>query len=262
VLLIAIGLDILIGRRSAWGSLFVALLLLAVLAAAVLVGVPQWGRIYAGPLTTETISEPLQGAKRGDIEISFGTGGLNIKPLDESAGLIEGKVMLSQGEYLSKQFRKSGDVAYYELGSRGPWQWWPGQHWPGDKVWDLGLNRDIPLRLEIHSGVGRANLDLASLNVTELQLDSGVGQVTLNLPQRGRLDGKIEGGVGEVTIVVPKGVAARIRTEGGIGGVAVEGNFNRSGNTYTSPGFSTAENRADLKVEGGVGRVFIREGGE
>jgi hypothetical protein len=180
--------------------------------------------------------------------------------LDESAGLIEGKVMLSQGEHLSRQLRKSGDRAYYELRSRGTWQWWPGQSWSSEKLWDLGLNRDIPLRLDIHTGVGRSDLDLSSLNVTELQLDGGVGQVTLTLPRRGQLDARIQGGVGEVTVIVPKGVAARIRTEGGLGGVMVDGNFDRSDNTYTSPGFSSAENRADLRIEGGVGRVFVREG--
>ncbi len=261
VLLIAMGLDILIGRRSIWGSLFVAALLLAVLAAAIGFGVPQWNRVSTGALTTETISEPLNGAKRADVEIDFGTGVLNIKALDESAGLIEGQVMLSPGEHLNRQLSKSGDVARYELKSRNvnSVRVWPGQTWDGDKVWDLRLNRDVPIRLEINTGVGRSNLDLSNLQVTELDLQGGVGQVTLDLPLRGRLDAKIQGGVGEVTVIVPQGVAARIRTEGGLGDISVRGAYDHSGNTYTSPGFSNAENRVDLKIQGGIGRVIVRE---
>ncbi|MCX6028628.1 MAG: DUF5668 domain-containing protein [Chloroflexi bacterium] len=260
VLLIAVGLDILIGRRSAWGSLIVATLLLAALAAAIWLGVPQWGRVASGPLTTESISEPLNGATSADVEIGFGAGGLNLQALDETAGLIEGQVMLSPGEHLDRQYNKSGDVAHYELKSRGLTTVWPGQAWDEQKVWNLGLNRDVPIRLTIGAGVGRSNFDLSGLSVTSLDLTGGVGQVTLTLPQRGRLDAKIQGGIGEVIVIVPRGVAARIRTEGGLGGVTVNGSFSQSGNTYTSPGFSSAENRADLKVEGGIGHVIVREG--
>ncbi len=259
VLLIAIGLDILIGRRSVWGSLFVAALLLAVLAGAIGFGVPQWNRASTGALTTETVSQPLNGAKRAEVTIGFGAGGLNIKALDESAGLIEGKVMLSPTEHLTRQASSSGDTLKFELRSRGISTVWPGQTWDGDKVWDLGLNRDVPIRLEINTGVGRSNLDLSNLNVTELDLQGGVGQVNLNLPQRGRLDAKIQGGVGEVIVTVPKGVATRIRTEGGLGDISVRGAYDRSGNTYTSPGFSSAENRVDLRIQGGIGRVIVRE---
>jgi hypothetical protein len=262
VLLIAIGLDILIGRRSAWGSLVIALLLLAVLAVVIWPGAPQWGRIAGGPLTTESISEPLNGATSADVEIGFGAGGLNLKALDETAGLIEGQVMLSPGERLDRRSDRAGHVAHYELKSRGvnSVRIWSGRVWDEQKVWNLGLNRDVPIRLTIGVGVGRSNLDLSGLNVTELDLTGGVGQVTLTLPQRGRLDAKIEGGVGEVIVIVPPGVAARIRAEGGLGGVTVNGSFSQSGNTYTSPGFNSAENRADLKIEGGVGHVVVREG--
>ena len=260
VLLIAVGLDILIGRRSAWGSLVIALLLLAVLAVVIWPGAPQWGRIAGGPLTTERISEPLDGATSAVVEIGFGAGGLNIEALDETAGLIEGQVMLSPGERLNRQSNRSGDVAHYELKSRGMTTVWPRQMWDEQKVWNLGLNRDIPIRLQIQTGVGRSNLDLTSLNVTNLDLEGGVGQVALMLPQRGQISVTIEGGVGEVIVIVPRGLAARIRTEGGLGGVTVNGSFSQSGNTYTSPGFSSAENRADLKIEGGVGHVVVREG--
>ncbi len=259
VLLIAIGLDILIGRRSIWGSLFVAALLLAVLAGAIGFGVPQWNRVSNGALTTETVSQPLNGAKRAEVEISFGAGSLNITALDESAGLVEGKVMLGPGEHLTRQASNSGDTLKFELRSQGITTVWPGQTWDGDKVWNLGLNRDVPIRLEINTGVGRSNLDLSNLQVTELDLQGGVGQVNLNLPQRGRLDAKIQGGVGEVTVIVPKGVAARIRTEGGLGDISIRGTFDHSGNTYTSPGFSSAENRVDLRIQGGIGRVIVRE---
>ncbi len=258
VLLIAVGLDILLGWRSAWGSLFVALALLVVLAAALWLGVPQWNRVV-GPLTTETINQPLDGAKSAEVQIAFGAGALSVKALNESAGLVEGQVMLSPNERLARSFRKSGDVAYFDLKSEGTSRVGTNFDWNEQKLWSLALNRDVPLKLTIRTGVGASTLDLTQLNITELDINGGVGQVTLKLPQRGQINASIEGGVGQVLVTVPRGMAVRIRTEGGLGGVSVSGNFQRSGNTYTSPGFATATARAEVKVQGGIGQVVVRE---
>jgi len=58
---------------------------------------------------------------------------------------------------------------------------------------------------------------------------------------------------------VPQGTAARIQVEGGLGGVVVNGTFQKSDNTYTSLGYATAENRADVRINGGVGQLTIQQ---
>jgi hypothetical protein len=262
VLLIAIGLDILIGRRSIWGSVAVAILLLAALGAAVWLGrsgleVPSW--TGAEVATTETINQPLEGATAGDVEIGFGTGSLRITALPEGAGLIEGKVDLSQDERVSRDFRKSGETAYFVLRSNNARFHMMRDTWPSDKVWDLGLSRDVPLRLKISAGVGRVTIDLTQLDVTDFELEGGVGQATLTLPRRGRLEAKVEGGVGEVTVLIPQGMAARIRVDGGLGGVNVSDTYDRRDDEYTSPGYNSAVDRVDLRIDGGVGRITVRE---
>jgi len=256
VLLIAAGLDILIGRRSIWGSAFVALFLMAVFAGALVWGLPRIGSV--GELTTETVNLPLGSATRAEVEIDFGTGRLELHASPEAAGLVEGTVALSRGERLNAERRQTGNTVYAEVRSHGNWSYPSGTWTAGDKVWDLGLSRDVPISLKISTGVGRSNLDLSRLQVTDLTLDGGVGQVTISLPRTGRLDGSIEGGIGEVIVLVPAGVAARIRVDGGLGGVNVSGSYARMGDTYTTPGYDTAENRADLRIEGGIGRVIVR----
>ena len=78
-----------------------------------------------------------------------------------------------------------------------------------------------------------------------------MGQIELTVPQRGSSQTVIDGGVGQIIVRVPQGVAARIQVEGGLGGV-VNGTFQKSGDTYTSPGYATAENRADVRVNSGA----------
>lgn len=259
VLLIAIGLDILIGRHSRLGSLIVALLLVGVLAAAIGWGVPSFGaaaRSAAQVERTEAIAEDLRGADQAQVKIGFGVGNLYLAALPEGSGqLLRGSVDLSKGESL----RQDRTGSRFELESQGTWSLGPNIGMDERKKWDLELNRDIPLDLQINTGVGRATIDLTQINLRSLDINGGVGQATIKLAQRGRYDVKIDGGVGEIILSLPPGLAARVSVDGGLGGVSVDGNFNRRGDQYISPDFDTAANRAEVNVDGGIGRIVIRQ---
>ncbi len=262
VLLIAIGLDIIIGRHSRLGSLMVALLLVGVLAAAI-----AWGQhalsLNAGVASqvdrTESITEDLKGATEAEVEIRFGAGVLYLAALPAGSGqLLAGKADLSKGEGL----RLSHEGNRLELHSQGTWTTAPNIRADERKVWDLELNRDIPIDLRISTGVGQSNLDLTQINLRSLDINGGVGQATVKLAQRGRYKVTIDGGVGEIILSLPPGLAARISVDSGLGGVSVDGNFNRRNKEYVSPNFDTAENRVEVNVDGGIGRIVIRQTAE
>jgi len=261
VLLIAIGLDILIGRRSILGSLVVVLLLVAVLVWAIGFGIPQWNVGSAvGVDRTQTISEPLQGVQRADVEIDFGTGALQVTALPGGSGdLIKGTVDLSRDERLQLNNSGSGGQGHLILRSQNAWIAAPAAAGADTKVWDLEMNRDIPLNLTISTGVGRSTLDLSRLNLSGLEINGGVGQAAVTLPQQGRFRATLDGGVGDLTITLPQSMAARITVNGGLGGVTVDGNFNHSDHDYTTTNYATAEDRVDLTVDGGIGRVVIKQ---
>lgn len=259
VLLIAAGLDILIGRRSRLGSLIVALLLVGVLAAAIGWGVPAISS-NAGVASqvdrTESITEDLKGATEAEVEIRFGAGVFYLAALPEGSGqLLAGKADLSKGEGL----RLAHEGNRLELHSQGTWTTAPNIRADERKVWDLELNRDIPIDLQISTGVGQSNLDLTQINLRSLDINGGVGQATVKLAQRGRYKVEIDGGVGEIILSLPPGLAARISVDSGLGGVSVNGNFNRRNKEYVSPNFDTAENRVEINVDGGIGRIVIRQ---
>lgn len=258
VLLIAVGLDILVGRRFPLGSALLGLLLIVVLVLAVQGVLPQ--QIAAGGLTverTEAVSEDLKGNTSATVYISFGAGALNVAALAEGSPLlIQGSLDLSRDESLNRSYNGTNGVANLTLESRGSFNL--GPVWSaGNKKWSLNLNRDLPLDLRINSGAGESNLDLTGLNLTRFELDGGVGQVTLKLPARGKYSVRIDGGVGQVTLMVPQGLAARVQVDGGLGGVSATG-FNRQGDNYTLGDYATAEHRADVQVSGGVGQVVLK----
>lgn len=259
VLLIAVGLDILIGRRSALGSLLVVVVMLGVLAASV-----WWSGAWLGAgtaLTGETISQPLERATRADVQIGMGAGTLSVGALEDASQLIEGSVAGQDREPVTRDFSISSGTAYFALRSRGQFGWiFPfADRRNGEGTWDLRLNRDVPMRLKIDAGAGTATLDLARLHLTDLDVNAGVGKITVTLPQQGVLVARVNGGVGETTILIPAGMAARIQADTGLGQVQVLGNYQRQGDAYVSPDYDPAGNRVELIVKGGVGRLTIRQ---
>lgn len=257
VLLIAVGLDLLVGRRSALWSLLVAALMFAVL------GVAIWlsGTWFAGwqPLVSETIAQPLGAASRAEVNIAMGVGTLRVGAQAEPGGLIEGTLSQSERDEARQEFAVRGDTAVYKLHSTRQSAW--GQIPWGERpaaIWDLRLNPNVPTELDLATGAGNATIDLSRLQISRLDVATGIGTTAITLPARGNVRAGISGGVGETTIHIPEGVAARVDAATGLGQVRVVGDFERRDRVYTSPGFETAADRVDLQVAGGVGSVTIR----
>jgi hypothetical protein len=260
LLLVAAGLDLLIGRRSLLGSLLVVVVLLAGLGAAIFLSL---GTQPAGQgLSTEQIRQPVGNAAMAVIEIAPAVSELRIAASDEGASLVEGRVALGEREKVATDSRQSGSTVYYTLRSTGSTSWVPG--WAGqadlrNRIWDLRLTRDIPIDLKLKTGVGLSNVDLTGLQVTRLSVESGVGQTTVTLPRRGELRVDIQGGVGELIVNVPEGMAARLTAERGLGALDMKGNFRQNNDRYTSPNYDTATDRVDLRISSGIGRILVQE---
>jgi hypothetical protein len=259
VLLIAIGLDLMIGRRSALGSLLIVALLFGVMAVTVWAS----GAWLSGGtrLTSQTISQPLGTATRADVDVRMGAGTLRVDAQAQPAGLIEGTVAQGPRDQVMRDFSVSGDTATFKLynNSRSAW----GLPFTGQEgvqlAWDLRLNPDTPTRLHLDTGAGMAILNLARLRVTDLEVNTGVGQTTLTLPQQGRVQARINGGIGETTVIIPAGMSARIEATTGLGQVSVLGNYQRQDKVYIAPNYATADDRVDLIVKGGIGSITIRQ---
>jgi hypothetical protein len=255
LILIAIGLDILLGRRSHVGSILVMILLLFLLAGAL-----SWrGGLTAGMAETRTIHQALGGAKAAEVHIAAGVSELTVGVAPEGDRLIEGSVTPLRNEYIEESFRPEGDTVYYAIKSEGRGLRLPFWNWGGQGHWNLGLNSTIPLDLEVASGVGKASLNLERLQLRSLEVNSGVGSMEISLPSQGAFQGEVNGGVGEVVVLVPTSLAVRIEANAGIGSVDVSGNFRRDGRVYTSATYAQAQQKVELSVSGGIGSVTIRQ---
>jgi hypothetical protein len=256
VLLIGIGLDLLVGRRSVWGSLLVVLVMLGILAGAIwYYGVqPAGGRLLEG----ERLCQPLQGAQQADVTIEFGAGSLTMEALEASSqNLVEGTARLWRGERVAEDFSVQQGVAEYRLRTVGFEPLIIFGPWDEGHNWDLAFNASVPIELTARMGVGQATLDLSDLSLEGLDVGLGVGQANITLPSEGVWSVSIRTGVGETIVRIPQGVAARIHARGGLVSISVDAAYPRQGEVYVSPDYETAENRVEVEVNGGIGSIRV-----
>jgi hypothetical protein len=213
--------------------------------------------IRPAPPPAETAALPLDGAAQARLEIEHGAGMLTVGGGAAADELCAGTF----GGGLNRRLRRSGstlDVKLSVPANRGwitPWSWTAG-----GLDWDVRLNETIPLELEIETGASRSQIDLTSLLVRELKLETGASDTDVTLPAHaGMTRVKIESGVARVIVRVPGGVAATIHTESGLASVDIDRTrFIQTGDhRYESPDYTTATNKADIRIETGVGSVSV-----
>lgn len=256
ILLIAAGLDLLLGRYSIWGSLLAALLVLAVLAGALWLTLD--GDLARRGLQAQEIRQTLGEATQAEIRVEPGVGILHLEALPESADLVQGTIHLSSGEEIAQDVTASGEQIHYELRTLKTSWMTPLGGWNTGRTWDLGLTPGASLDLAAILAVGEADLDLSDLAMSGLQVEMSLGRIELTLPAEGRFEGKLESGMAQIVIHVPRGMALQIGGDLGLVVRDVPEGYQQEGDSITSPGYAAAENRVDLTIDEGIGILEIR----
>jgi predicted membrane protein len=258
LLLIAIGVNLLIGRSSNWIGIVIALLLLAVILVFAWVAPNLW--TGAGQLgERQEINMPMQEAKTGDIRINTSVSELRISAGQRGGELVAGEVTPLRNERINQRFEMNGDTARFILESQGSSSNGSFFMQPTGPQWNLKLNPQLPIKLTLNSGVGQAVLDLSELRITELVVNGGVGNIEVTLPTAGELQATVKGSVGRVVVSIPATLAANIEAKTGIGALSVRGDYQQNGDFYKSTNYDSAKARVRLMVESGIGAIEIRQ---
>jgi hypothetical protein len=216
-----------------------------------LVGALSRGRLAA---QKQSISIPLEGGQRARIKMEHAAGKLNIQAGAAPGELLNG----SFGSEVEVKSTLEADQQKVKLRSSPDfWMWVPGE----SMDWDIRLNGEIPLSLDIDSGASASVLDLTNLKVTELDIDTGASSTEIHLPANAGITiVDIDSGAASLNIHVPAAVAARIRVKSGVTSVNVDqARFPRlDGGFYQSEDYANAANRAEITIDTGVGSVDIR----
>ena len=201
----------------------------------------------------------LEGAERATVTVKHGAGKLTVNSSAESGTLASGK--FANG--LDARVKRDGNQLNVIMQSHSPafpdimfpWNWISGNGFQ----WDFGFTKDIPLHLVFETGAVDAHLDLTDLQVKDLLLKTGASSTNITLPAAaGLTQVRVEAGAAAVNIRVPEGVAARIEAEVGLAAVSVnQSRFPKLNEYYQSVDYESAENKADIRIEAGLGSIEI-----
>jgi hypothetical protein len=261
LILIAIGIDLVVGRRSPVISL---LLVLAVVGGGAALVYANSGFTAPGGLISAPLNLGLNNVESADVHVDMGLGNLTLGSMSGEGGLLAAGDL---GYYEnhgppSIDVSENGNTAEVEIVERsGGWNFAP--HWFNggrSPSWEIFLNERVPVNLKVDAGTGNLTLDLAKLQLSGLTVDSGTGNASITLPAAANnITVEIDGGTGNLELIVPEDLEARIEVDSGIGTTTVDSRFSSQGeDTYESSAFDTATNKVTIKIDHGVGNLNIR----
>ncbi len=249
VFLVAIGIDIIIGRRKIW-----SLVLGAVIGLLLVAGVAFL--IVGATNITNTQNQPVNIALN-DVSQSNGSINMAVGRLDLDSNAGAGAVLNGQlvmGALGSAE--QSGSGSSFSLNATPSSYVAVGLN--NSPHWSLHLNPAVQYNLNVNMAVGEANIDLSQqTKMQDVNLDLAVGQMTVRLP-KAAVTGEIKGAVGETVVYVPQGTAVRIHLDTGLTGVSLPPGYVRSDNEVTSPNQQAGSPAIDLTVGQALGAVSIR----
>lgn len=253
VLLIAFGLDLLVGRRSTWSPF------LGILLGAALLGGMLWLAFAAqagfAPVRSQAATQPLQGAKSGRIELSLDAGQLNLSSGADPANFAEGTLYLYSGEAYDQNYAIQGSQGIYRVDSRHAYPMFGTPF--GRKGWEFKLNRSLPMDVQVDQAVGEADLNLKDVKLERLTANLALGSGVITLPPSGEYTARVEQAIGSLVIRVPKQAPVRLQVSKAISSLSLPAGFERSGDVVTSPAARDAKQVAEINLSQAIGRISI-----
>jgi hypothetical protein len=286
LIIVAIGLNLLLGRRNPGAARLVTLATAAVLVVLVLAG-PTLGLAGSANAQRETFIAEIDSAEAAEVRLELSIGNTTITSLDDSDQLVNADL-----NYLGDiRFDVSGDetrrVTIAQQGENR-FSFFDFSFFSEmDLSWNVSINPDVPLELTLGGGMGEVNADLSAFDLTALTIDGGMGTVRLTLPEadepyavdiNGGMgtqiitveDGAafnmtVDGGMGSTILNLPEDTPIRIERDGGMGGVSfpnwlrqVSGDDNQGVWETSSYAEADESERITIDVDGGMGSLEVR----
>lgn len=185
ILVIGIGLDILLGRRSIVLGALIGAVTVGLIVVLMFVG-PGLGWADNAQVKTQSFTARVGQAESARLDVETGRYSASVHALPAGTG--------SERPLLSATVSYSGSVQYQE--TSGPRSTVTlqagGRRWALDwlhasdlKPWDVGIDPSVSLSLKVGSSSGSLSVDASSLHLSDLEVDVSSGDATVSLPAGG-----------------------------------------------------------------------------
>ena len=187
ILLVGIGVDLLVGRRS-WGLGGLVGVVTVGLIIVLMFAAPGAGWVKSADVKTETLSTPVGAATSARVTLYSSSYGVNVHALPASVA-VDRPLLKAHVTYQgTMDFQSSGDqVKTVTIQGREHRWWWGWFDLVDVEPWDVGLDPAVPLDLKFRCSSGSSDLDLSGLLLTAVEVDMSSGDTQVKLPA---LDGQ------------------------------------------------------------------------
>lgn len=120
-------------------------------------------------------------------------------------------------------------------------------------IWDVYLNRDLPLDLSINAGASSIDLDLEYVKLNNLDINTGASSLDIRLGSLEKnINLDIDAGVSSIVIKVPKRSGLEVNIEGGLNSRSMLDLEKISDSLYQSIDYNKSENKIVINSKIGV----------
>ena len=255
LLLVAWGLDLMLGRRSAWGAALALILILALLAG----GVFLMGNARLPSGSTLDIDIPTLDVREAQISLDPALAYLRIIGADDSSqSLLSGHVLPLMGERVDQDVQRSQRRLEADIRTAGVVVM-PFVRMTSERAsWDFSLHPGIDYEIKVDVGGGKTDLLIEDLIIRVLSVHTGIGQTIVFLPEQGSYAAEIDGGLGQIIVYLPEDVGIKLNVDIGIGSIEVPDYLRQEGGVYVSPDYDKAKEHIELDVSLGIGSIEVR----
>jgi hypothetical protein len=263
-LVIALGLTILSkGLGQSWLRVVATLVIWATLAYAVAVSLTSSGTALPSPSFAGSggqafsFSEPGVGVKKASLTLNGGAGEIKVGSGSKLV-TVDGRSIYGSPSFASG---RSGDSAWVRVGFNQSGQgslMIPGS---AGAVITTRLSDTALWDIALETGASSVDADLSDLRVRNVAVKTGASAVTLKLghvPSGQSISTVVvKAGVSSVRVLLPHEAEARVSGQNGLVATDVGGRFERRGDVWQTPGYSSAGKTWDIRTEAGVGAVSV-----
>jgi hypothetical protein len=200
----------------------------------------------------------LGGAESGSAKITLGAGRLSLGGGAPHAMFMESATFSKASEWQPdfSMSRNGSEIQVNMIEKGHRVKEWVAVDSPNR--WDIRMNEQVPISLDVGIGAGDSRLNLGALNLSALSVDTGAGDTWIDLSgyHGRRFDAVIHSGIGDLTVRVPKNSTTRIEVGSGLGEIAGSGLIRENG-SFITPGYNPAHESNTIRIKQGIGSITL-----
>ncbi len=246
ILLIAGGIDLILKEHTIWTTI------IGLVLAAALIGGGYWLAVASempSRQVTEIRQEIAEDYLAAVVSLSLGAGQLEVDDFQQEGLLVSGTV---SPDRVDEDLRYGTETLEYSLTADQP------AVYPNRTRWDLNLNQQIRMDVQVENGAGEVFLAAEGLALNTLEVEQGVGRLVVRLPDKVNGEVRINQAVGQLTLILPEDAAVEIQVRKGLSVLDYPRDLVELDGVIRSKQMGEDHPRMEIILEQAVGRIDIQ----